>query len=156
MTHIAKEAVFNSSRPIFSATDFLSLNYQRINDLFSSYDDISSITKKKIFSKIICDTLMVSMRAEEELFFPEAKKCLKEKGLLSAIIMEHSILKYLVNEIEDLDVDSAIYDIKMKVLGEHVKLLIKEKQSKLFPKVIASGKVDLWRLGIELSTAKVA
>ena len=69
---------------------------------------------------------------------------------------KRSILKYLVAEIESLGVDSVIYDIKVKVFGERVKPLVKEKQHNFFPKVIATGKVDFWRLGTELSEYQTA
>ena len=75
------------------------------------------------------------------------KIALKEKGVVSSATMNHAILKYLIIEIESIDADSDIYDIKIRVLGEHVKQHIKEKQSKLFPKAHASGKIDLWMLG---------
>ena len=156
MTHIAKETIFNSVQSIFSATDFLNQHYQYISDLFSDYEHINSIAEKKKISKMICESLLANMWSEEVIFFPEIKKSLKEKGPLSAIIMVHSILKYLIAEIESLDADSVIYDIKIKVLGDHVRQLIKDKQSKLFAKVIASGKIDLWRLGAELAAYKAA
>ena len=156
MTSLAREVAFKSPLTNLDATELLNLDYQYLNDLFGAYEHIGSTAEKKKLSKVLCDALLASARSEEEIFFPEIKKCLKEKGLVSAIIMEHSILKYLVAEIENLDADSVIYDIKIKVLGEHLKQLVREKQSKLFPKVIASGKVDLWRLGAELSAFKAA
>jgi len=156
MPHNVKEAMFNSSLPFFSAIDFLNLRYQNITHLFSSYERAFSVTEKKKTSELICETLLASVQSEEVTLFPEIKKSLKDKGALSAIIMEHSILKYLVAEIESLDVDSVIYDIKVKVLGERVKQLVKEKQHNFFPKVIAAGKIDFWRLWAELSEYQTA
>jgi len=148
---MAKEAVFNSAHPMFSAIDFLNLSYQHINELFIGFEHLSLSDEKKKRSTMICEALLACVRAEEVIFFPEVKKFLKEKGLLSAIIMEHSIVKYLVAEIENLDADSVIYDIKIKVLNEKVKQVTREKQNKLFPKIISCAKVDLWRLGADLS-----
>ena len=68
--------------------------------------------------------------------------------------MSHARLKYLIAEIEHIDADSEIYDVKIKVLGEHLKEYVKEKQTKLFPKANASGKIDLWRLGAQLALRK--
>jgi hypothetical protein len=156
MAHVVKKAMFNGSLPVFSVIDFLSSRYQEINRLFGGYELAVSVTEKRKTSVLICETLLASMQFEEATLFPEIKKSLKDKGALSAIIMEHSILKYLVAEIESLDADSVIYDIKIQVLGERVKQLIKEKQHNFFPKVIATGKVDFWQLGAELSEYQAA
>jgi hypothetical protein len=156
MAHNVKEVMFNSSLQVFSAIDFLNSRYQEISNLFSRYELAFSFTEKKKTSELICETLLANVQSEEATLFPEIKKSLKDKGALSAIVMEHSILKYLVSEIESLDADSVIYDIKVKVLGERVKQLIKEKQHNFFPKVIAMGKVDFWRLGAELSEYQAA
>ena len=96
MPYSVKEAMFNSSLPFFSAIDFLNLRYQDITHLFSSYERAFSVTEKKKTSELICETLLASVQSEEVTLFPEIKKSLKDKGALSAIIMEHSILKYLV------------------------------------------------------------
>jgi hypothetical protein len=154
MTNIARENLFDLSLPIYKATDFLSLRYQEVTDLFGNYERATSMVEKQTVASKICTALIINAHIEEDVFYPEVKKLLKEKGLISAAIMEHSILKYLVAEIQNLDADSAIYDIKIKVLNEHVKYQIKEKQNKLFPKVNASGKVDLWRLGAQVAARK--
>ncbi len=68
--------------------------------------------------------------------------------------MNHTVLKYLISEIESIDVDSDIYDIKIRVLCENAKQHIKENQSKIFSKAKASGKIDLWRVGAQLALRK--
>ncbi|RYE47753.1 MAG: hemerythrin domain-containing protein [Sphingobacteriales bacterium] len=151
MTNIAKEIIFDSSIPIFDATDFLSQRHREILDLFDDYNSARIVAEKQLIAKELCKLLTINLHLEDEIFYPEAKRALKEKGWVSAITMEHSIVKYLISEIESLDVDSAIYDIKIRVLGEQVRYLIKEKQTKLFPKVNASNKIDLWRLGSQLA-----
>lgn len=151
MTNIAKEILFDRSIPIFNATDFLCQRHHEIVNLFDAYNGAKSLAEKQQIAQEICRALIINLHLEDDIFYQEVKRTLMEKGWLSAITMEHSIVKYLLAEIESLEADSAIYDIKMRVLGEHVKYLVKEKQTKLFPKVNASNKFDRWRLGAQLA-----
>lgn len=151
MTNIAKEILFDRSIPVFNATDFLCQRHHEIVNLFDDYNDAKSLLEKQQIVKTICKALTINLHLEDDIFYQEVKRTLMEKGWVSAITMEHSIIKYLLAEIEGLEVDSAIYDIKIRVLGEHVKYLVKEKQTKLFPKVNASNKIDRWRLGAQLA-----
>jgi len=151
MTNIAKEILLDGCIPIFDATDFLSQRHRELLELFDDYNRARSLDDKSQIAKAICKAITINLHLEDDIFYPEIKRVLKEKGWVSAITMEHSIIKYLISEIENLDADSAIYDIKIRVLGEHVKYLIREKQAKLFPKVNTSNKLDLWRLGSQLA-----
>jgi hypothetical protein len=152
MTNVAREMLFDTS--MLDAITFLSSGDQEIVNLFAKYERVQSITEKQNIVGMICKTSMINMQIEEEIFHPVLKIALKEKGIVSAVTMTHARLKYLISEIEHIDADSEIYDIKIKVLGEHVKEYVKEKQTKLFPKANTSGKIDLWRLGAQLALRK--
>lgn len=151
MTNFAREIVFDRSIPVFDAVDFLSQRHIELINLFDAYNDAKSLTEKQQIAKAIRKSLTINLHLEDDIFYQEVKRMLMEKGWISAITMEHSIVKYLLNEIESLDIESAVYDIKIRVLGEHVKYLVKEKQTKLFPKVNASSKIDRWKLGAQLA-----
>ncbi|GGY69609.1 hypothetical protein GCM10011613_12440 [Cellvibrio zantedeschiae] len=151
MTNIAREILFDRSIPVFDAIDFLTQGHQEIINYFDNYNRAKSLSEKQQIAKKICKALTINLHLEDDIFYQEVKRTLMEKGWLSAITMEHSVVKYLLSEIEGLDADSAVYDIKIKVLGEHVKYLIKEKQTKLFPKVNRSNKIDRWKLGAQLA-----
>ena len=151
MTHIVKKIHLETSSPVWDAVSFLSAAQRDVLDLFNQYDQSSS---KKAVARKICNALMIIMQIEEEIFHPAVKKVVKDNGSISAAIMEHSILKYLISEIEGLDEDSSVFGIKMSVLAEHVKEHFMAEQLKLFPKVIASKKIDLWMVGTQLANRK--
>jgi len=148
MTNIVRKIQFETSTQVLDAISFLSAMQGKILELFNQYG--KSADKKAITTKI-CKALTTNMQIEEEIFYPAIKKAVKENGIISAAIMEHSILKYLIAEIEDLDEDSSVYDIKVSVLGEQVKAHFMTDQTKLFPKVSASKKTDLWAVGAQLA-----
>jgi len=148
MTNIVRKIQLETSTQVLDAISFLSAIQEKVLKLFNQYGQ--SAEKKAITAKI-CSLLTVNMQIEEEIFYPAVKKVIKENGPVSAAIMEHSILKYLIAEIESLDEDSTVYDIKVSVLSEQVKAHFTADQTKLFPKVIASKKVDLWAVGAQLA-----
>ena len=152
MTTIARKIQFETSSQMLDAITFLSAAQKDILDLFNQYGKFQ--TNKKAVAKQICDALAIHIQLEEEIFHPALKKAVKENGAVSAVIMEHSILKYLMAEIESLDEDSTVYDIKINVLGGHVKDYFMGKQIRLFPKVVTSKKLDLWVMGSELAWRK--
>ena len=154
MSRIAREIQFETSNQIPDATSVLGESQKALIDLFGRYDRSRSIVEKAAITQEICTALRTEIQIEEDIFYPAVKKVLKETGTISAAIMANSILKYLIAEIEDLDADSSVYDIKVRVLSEHVKENIIEKQTKLFPKVNASGSLDVWGLGAQLKARK--
>jgi len=154
MTNIAREILFESSLQVLDATALLSASQKETIDLFGDYDRARSVTEKQNIADQICQTLSIDIQLEEEIFYPAVKNVLKEKGIISAAIMENSILKYLIAEIEELDADSTVFDIKVRVLGEHVRNQIIEKQTKLFPKANSQSKLDVWTLGAEMVSRK--
>lgn len=151
MTNIAREIFFDKSIPVLNATDFLRESHNEIVNMFNDYNRATLLSKKQQIVKNIHKALTINLHLEDDIFYQEVKRTLMEKHWISAIAMEHSTIKYLLAEIEELEVDSIIYDVKVKVLGEQVKNLLKEKQTKLFPKINASKKIDLWRLGTQIA-----
>jgi len=154
MTNITTDITFETPPKIADATAFLSGAHQKLFDLFEAYEHSQSIIEKQKTTEKICRTLIINMQLEEEIFHPVMQISLKEKGMVSFARMNHKILRYLVSEIESMDIDSDVYDIKVKVLTEHVKEHIREKQSKIFPKVNAPDKINVWGLGVQLEVCK--
>lgn len=151
MTNIAREFLFDKSIPVVDAIDFLTERNQELVSLFDEYSGAKFLAEKQFIAQNIIKTITINLHLEDDIFYQEVKRNLMDKGWTSAITMEHSIIKYLLSEIETLDMDSAVYDIKIKVLGEHIRYLAKEKQTRFLPKVRSSNKIDRWRLGAQLA-----
>ena len=73
--------------------------------------------------------------------------------MIDESLVEHTIVKNLIGEIEAMDVGDELYDAKIRVLGEMVKHHIEEEEQELFPEV-ASTKTDLGVVGKELAKRK--
>ena len=95
----------------------------------------------------------VHAQIEEEIFYPEVRKVLKDKDLVDEAAIEHASLKDLIFQLEGVEPSVAMYDAKVKVLSEYVKHHVKEEQNEMFPKVKATS-LDLVDLGGRLYARK--
>ena len=154
MNNIARAVPFETSFKILDVTEFLIDGYKALIDLFSNYERAPSIVEKQNVVAEISRILTSTLKIEAEFLYPAIKKILKEKGMISAAIMNHTILKYLLSEIEGIDADSDIYDVKIRVLGENVARHFKETQNRILSQITVCEKIDLWALGTQAVTRK--
>jgi hypothetical protein len=154
MSSIARGLPAEASFKIVDVTEFLIDGYKAINDLFGDYERARSLDEKQNVVAEVSRILTSAMKIEAEFLYPTIKKVLKEKGMISAAIMNHTVLKYLMSEIETIDLDSDIYDIKFRVLGEHVMNHFKETESRILSQVTECEKIDLWALGAQVAKRK--
>lgn len=156
MTNIAREIQFETSSEIVDAITFLDQAYGELLDIFAEYNPAQAVWQKQALTEKVSRNLSNIMQLEEEILYPAIKRAFKDGGLMSLVAMSHShsLLRYLLREISSLDADSAIYDIKINVLGDHVKHYVKEQKNRFFAKMNASLKIDVWSLGVQLAQRK--
>jgi len=135
------------------AIALLRADHKLVSDLFDEYESARSNSKKKALVKQICTELSVHAQIEEEIFYPAAKKALKDKELIPEATVEHATLKDLIAQVEDVEPDGEMFDAKIKVMSEYVKHHVKEEQNEIFPKVKATN-LDLVELGAQLTERK--
>jgi len=135
------------------AIALLRADHKLVNDLFDEYEKARSPSKKKALVKQICTELSVHAQIEEEIFYPAAKKALKDKELIPEATVEHATLKDLIAQVEDVEPDGEMFDAKIKVMSEYVKHHVKEEQNEIFPKVKETN-LDLVELGAQLTERK--
>jgi hemerythrin superfamily protein len=150
-----KSTTVTKSSKSQEATALLRADHKLVNELFDEYENAKSISQKRTLVQQICEELTVHAQIEEEIFYPAAKKALKDHELVPEATVEHQTLKYLIAQLldENISDDKELYDAKVKVLSEYVKHHVKEEQNELFPKVKES-KLDLIELGAQLQQRK--
>jgi hemerythrin superfamily protein len=154
MTTAQKKPVSTVKKPKEQeAINLLKADHQLVSLLFKEYESARSSTKKKTIAEKICMELTVHAQIEEEIFYPQVKKALKDDELIPEAIVEHATLKDLIEQIQNSEPDDEMYDAKVKVLSEYVSHHVKEEQNEIFPQVKAS-KVDLYALGEQLIQRK--
>jgi len=102
----------------------------------------------------VCTALKAHAQVEEELFYPAARKAIKDPDLMNEAEIEHDSAKSLIRRLERMKPDDPKYVATFTVLGEYVKHHVKEEESEIFPKA-RRRKLNLKRLGDRLMARKI-
>jgi hemerythrin superfamily protein len=137
------------------AIQLLRADHRKVQGLFDQFEKARGDDKKAELAQEICAELKVHAQIEEEIFYPAARKALKEQDLIDEAAVEHASAKDLIAQIEQARAGDELFDAKVTVLGEYIKHHVKEEQNELFPQV-KKTKLDLKALGRELAERKDA
>jgi hypothetical protein len=94
---------------------------------------------------------MVHETIEEQVFYPAFKEAAQRdedeeaKELVAESREEHHVVDLLIDELQDVDLDAADFDAKMKVLKENVEHHIREEEEQMFTdaeKMLSRAKLD--------------
>jgi hypothetical protein len=136
------------------ATELLCADHREVQGLFAEYRELALARapggERRPLAEEICTLLTVHAALEEEIFYPEARAAGVDADLLDEAEVEHAAAKDLVAQIRDLDTGDALYDARVKVLGEYVDHHVAEEESGLFAKCRASA-MDLRAVGARLA-----
>jgi hypothetical protein len=135
------------------ALDLLEQDHREVQGYFDKYEDLEDDAEKGELAQKICLALRVHAQLEEEIFYPAARKATKDNDLLDEATVEHAGAKNLIAEIEEMNPGDALYDAKVKVLGDQVRHHVEEEESELFPECEAA-KMDLDALGAQMTKRK--
>lgn len=129
-------------------------DHREVEEWFDEYDELKEDNnRKEQLAEKICLALKVHAQLEEEIFYPQARDATRDNDLIDEAVVEHATVKYLIGEIEAMEVGEELYDAKMRVLGEMVKHHIKEEEEELFPELEAA-KMNLDAVGKEIAERK--
>jgi hemerythrin-like domain-containing protein len=120
---------------------------------FEKMDHDDHAALKALVSQV-CTALKVHTRVEEELFYPAARKAIKDEELMNEAEIEHDSAKSLIRQLERMKPDDPKYVATFTVLGEYVKHHVKEEESEMFPKA-RRRKLNVKRLGDRLMARKI-
>lgn len=133
-----------------SALDLLKTDHEKVLQLFKDFEETHTDSKKEKLAAEICDALTVHAQVEEELFYPELKTALKEKGIILEASVEHAVMKELISQLESGELDKEMRDATMKVLSEYTSHHIKEEQGDIF-RAAKQTDIDLQELGARMA-----
>ena len=141
------------------AIKLLTADHKEVKGLFGDYQKLvdadADDAEKEALAQKICTLLTVHATVEEELFYPAAREVLgDDEDLVDEAAVEHASAKDLIAQIEESSPEEALYDAKVKVLGEYVDHHVKEEEGEMFPKMKKS-KADLDTLGADIAVRKV-
>jgi hemerythrin superfamily protein len=140
------------------AIALLTADHKEVRALFKQYDKLAGSAQpgaqKQQLAQQICGLLTVHATLEEELFYPAARQVLGKDGdLLDEAVVEHATAKDLIAQIEGAASADALFDAKVKVLGEYIDHHAKEEETEMFPK-LRKTELDLKALGADMAGRK--
>jgi hemerythrin superfamily protein len=142
------------------AIQLLTADHKEVKALFKAYQQLVDAEgdddEKLTLAQEICTQLTVHATIEEEIFYPAARDVLPDdEDLVDEADVEHACAKELIAQIMESTPADALYDAKVKVLGEYIDHHVKEEEGEMFPK-IKKSELDTSALGEELATRKEA
>jgi hemerythrin superfamily protein len=139
-----------------NAIKLLMADHRKVEALFEEFEKSKSDEKRGRIVQEICAELTIHADLEEKEFYPRVKKEIKEaEDLVDEAKVEHSSLRWLIQQLQSADPSSDLYEAKVTVLKEYVEHHVKEEEKEMFPKVKKSD-IDIEALGETLQSAKLA
>jgi hemerythrin superfamily protein len=122
---------------------------QRMFDEFEAADE----DRKFELAAEICQALTVHTTIEEEIFYPQVREAIDAEDVMLEAEVEHDTAHYLIERIQDGEIDELQLSAMIKVLKEYVGHHVNEEQRKMFPRVKRAS-LDLEAIGRELLDRK--
>jgi len=136
-----------------NALELLEADHRTVEELFSQFEDETSDAAKRDIAGAICVALKIHARLEEELFYPAIAKVLEDTSLVDEALVEHASAKDLIAQIEAGAPGEALFDARVKVLGEYVDHHVTEEEDEIFPQC-RSANLDLDALGAAMASRR--
>jgi hemerythrin superfamily protein len=134
------------------AVALLKKDHDDVNKMFEEFESADEDRKFELAAEI-CQALTVHATIEEEIFYPQAREAIDSEDTILEAEVEHDSAKFLIERIQEGEIDEMQLSAMIKVLQEYVGHHINEEQRKLFPKVKRS-ELDLEAIGRELMARK--
>ena len=139
------------------AVSLLSDDHAEVRQMFEEYrqlvENSAGDDRRGELAGRICSALTVHAEIEEDLFYPALRERLADELALDQAEVEHAIARDLIEQIESMEPDDALFDARVLVLAEYVEHHAQEEESEIFPQAEQSG-IDLDELGAELAERK--
>jgi hemerythrin-like domain-containing protein len=135
------------------AIALLTADHRAVARLFAAFEDATGDAEKRRLANDICVALKVHARLEEDLFYPAALGAVGDPAMIEEAMVEHASARDLIAQVESGAPGQALFDARVKVLGEYVQHHVAEEEEEIFPLCRAS-KLDLEALGTRLALRK--
>jgi hemerythrin superfamily protein len=140
------------------AITFLKDDHQTVEQLFKRFEkagDNAHVQKRQIVDRII-EELSVHAAIEEQVFYPVARASVPDtEDIALESLEEHHVVKWVLDELVDMDPAHERFDAKVTVLIENVRHHVEEEEGEFFPKVREHlGRNELAEIGETLAEAK--
>lgn len=159
-TSAKSRAARKTAAPDVNALDLLKSDHRAIEQLFDSFHQLmksranrSTQRQKNELVGNICRELTLHADIEEQIFYPAARKAIRNDELMDEALVEHRTVRALVDQLSAMRAGDALYDANVIVLAEYVRHHVHEEERTLFAQVRRTP-IDLAALGQRLRERK--
>jgi hypothetical protein len=111
-------------------------DFHRVLDEFRKFNRLAEEDAAQECQRVVQRTfaeLKVIAAVEEQVLYPALRDALQGTDLIDQSEIEHACIRRLVDELESAAPDRAGYPKDFRILGEHVRLHVKDEELELFP-----------------------
>lgn len=135
----------------------LKKDHQTVKDLFKKLEGTgarAAKSREKLFTQLKED-LEAHSQGEEAVFYPALNQHTEMQAMVDEATEEHEEVANLLEEIEELDIESEEWSSKLAELKKNVLHHVKEEEGEIFKKAKEiMGKDEFQTLGKEFQDAK--
>ncbi len=131
------------------AIGLLKDDHRQVEDLLERFEASVDVAQKLELAQEICQTLVLHMHAEEQLFYPALREAGMDAELLDEALVEHDAVRALIAEIDGADAGAERFQARVHVLGEYLHHHIEEEEREIMPEARSLG-IDLDVLGEQI------
>ena len=127
-------------------------DHDKILALFDEFARIRRSADDETLQTLVettCTELIIHAQVEEEFFYPALTEALGFVDALEEALIEHSIARQLIGELESMQAGDHCYNARFHVLGEYVRHHIDEERRKIFP-YLPGAEIDAGTLAADL------
>lgn len=137
------------------AIELLLEDHKNVNKLFKDFEkaDREDTEALQQLVSTACRELQIHSMLEKELFYPAVRDQIEkdeDEDMLNEADVEHQVVDQLIETLEAMEADDAMYPAYFTVLSEYVQHHVKEEEKEMFPRVKKLKGLDLDALGEEM------
>jgi hemerythrin superfamily protein len=134
------------------ATDLLTKQHKEVKALFKQVLKTENAGERRKFLDKISLALQAHTTIEEEMFYPAVRGLGTEKAkeMVAEALEEHHVVKLVLKELPNVDLDDERFEAKMTVLSELVEHHADEEEEEMFKTAQKIGDDGLKELGARM------
>ncbi|MGH7388769.1 MAG: hemerythrin domain-containing protein [Candidatus Rokuibacteriota bacterium] len=116
------------------ATELLKRQHREVESLFKKVEKTENGSERRRLLDQIANKLEMHTRIEEEIFYPAMRELETRKAekMVDEAYEEHHVVKLVLAELPDVDVEDERFEAKMTVLSELVEHHVEEEEKEMF------------------------
>lgn len=137
-----------------NATALLKKQHREVKTLFGKAKKAETSARRAVMDEIT-QKLQTHMMVEEDIFYPAVRELGTKKtdGIVPEAYEEHHVVKLVLAELPDVDLEDEQFEAKVTVLSELIEHHVEEEETEMFKSAQKLGRERLAELGDEMEAS---